>query len=60
MSLPERLARCDREIALAVAESAKPHTREEQNVLHLWEMDWLWERDNVLAEMAAVRETRVA
>jgi hypothetical protein len=50
-SLLERLARCDREIALAVAESQRPHTQAEHAGILLWEMDWRLERENILEEM---------
>jgi hypothetical protein len=49
----ERLARCDREIALAIAESHQPHTEMEHAGILVWEMDWRMERENILAEMAA-------
>ncbi len=52
-SLMERLARCDREIALAIAESHQPHTEMEHAGILVWEMDWRMERENILAEMAA-------
>jgi hypothetical protein len=62
MSLLERLTRCEHEIALAIAESAKPHTRAEHAGILIWELDWRIERENVLAEIAAVKQihTRVA
>ena len=36
----ERLARCEREIALAVAESHKPHTEAEHAGILVWELEW--------------------
>jgi hypothetical protein len=52
-SLLERLARCEREIALAVAESHQPHTEMEHAGILVWEMDWRMERENILAELGA-------
>lgn len=49
-SLSERLARCDREIAQAIAESQRPHTEAEHAGILLWEMDWRVERQNILQE----------
>ena len=51
--LSERLARCDREMALAVAESQRPHTEAEHAGILVWELDWRIERQNVLEELAA-------
>jgi len=44
-SLGDRLARCDREIALAIAESHQPHTEMEHAGILVWEMDWRMERE---------------
>jgi len=49
-SLVERLARCEREIALAIAESHQPHTEMEHAGILVWEMDWRMERENLLSE----------
>jgi len=50
----ERLARCEREIALAIAESHQPHTEMEHAGILIWELDWRIERENILAELAAL------
>jgi hypothetical protein len=52
----ERLARCEREIALAIAESHQPHTEMEHAGILVWEMDWRMERENILAELRAMEE----
>ena len=58
MSIPvwldpdSRLARCEREIAAAIQESAQPHTLAEQLGILMWELDWRVERDSILAAMA--------
>jgi hypothetical protein len=52
----ERLARCDREIELALAESHKPHTEAEHAGILVWELDWRIERQNVLEELAALEK----
>jgi hypothetical protein len=51
-SLFERLARCDREIANAIAESHQPHTEAEHAGILIWEMDWRAERETILQEIA--------
>ena len=55
-SLLERLARCEREIALAITESHQPHTEMEHAGILVWEMDWRMERENIVAEMAALEK----
>jgi hypothetical protein len=52
----ERLARCEREIALAIAESHQPHTEMEHAGILVWEIDWRMERENILAELRAMEE----
>jgi hypothetical protein len=52
----ERLARCEREIALAIAESHQPHTEMEHAGILVWEMDGRMERENILAELRAMEE----
>jgi hypothetical protein len=52
----ERLARCEREIALAIAESHQPHTEMEHAGILVWEMDWRMGRENILAELRAMEE----
>jgi hypothetical protein len=55
-SLTERLARCDREIENAIAASQQPHTEMEHAGILVWEMDWRMERENIVAEMAALEK----
>ena len=50
-TLAKRLARCDREIAAATAESRRPHTEAEHAVILRWEMDRRIEREKILEEM---------
>jgi len=54
--LLERLARCEREIENAIAESHLPHTEMEHAGILVWEMDWRMERENILAELGAMEE----
>ena len=49
-----RLASCDREIALAIAGSHRPHTEAEHAGILLWLSDWRIERENILEEIAAM------
>lgn len=53
-SLAERLDRCEREIACAIAESKRPHTTMEHTGILLWEMDWRVERENILREILSI------
>jgi hypothetical protein len=39
-SLAERLANAEREIAMAIEESKRPHTEQEHVGILFWEMDW--------------------
>ena len=55
-SLLERLARCEREIENAITESHQPHTEMEHAGILVWEMDWRMERENIVAEMAALEK----
>jgi len=50
-SLAERLDRCEREIACAIAESKRPHTPMEHTGILLWEMDWRVEIENIHREI---------
>jgi hypothetical protein len=50
-TITERLARCDREIALAVAQRNQPHTDTEHSVLLRCERDRQSERERILSEM---------
>ena len=52
--LAERLERCEREIACAIAESKRPHTPMEHTGILLWEMDWRVERENILREILSI------
>jgi hypothetical protein len=52
--LAERLERCEREIACAIAEGKRPHTPMEHTGILLWEMDWRVERENILCEMVSI------
>ncbi len=52
-SLAERLDRCEREIACAIAESKRSHTPMEHTGILLWEMDWRAERENILREIGS-------
>jgi len=51
--LAERLDRCEREIACAIAESKRSHTPMEHTGILLWEMDWRIERENILREIGS-------
>lgn len=52
LPVSERVARCDREIAMAIAASHRPHTEAEHAGILLWELDWRIERENILDEIA--------
>jgi hypothetical protein len=60
LSISERLARCEREIALAIVESNQPHTEMEHAGILLWEMDWRIERETILAEMTVAQRSSSA
>jgi hypothetical protein len=52
MSLVDRLARCDQEIAAAIAASQEDRPPKERIGVLLWEMDWRAERESILAQSA--------
>jgi len=58
MSLVDRLARCDQEIAAAIAASQEDRPPKERIGVLLWEMDWRAERESILAESAGGELTR--
>jgi hypothetical protein len=58
MNVAERLARCDREIAAALAASQEERPPKERIGVLLWEMDWRAERESILAVSAAAKLTQ--
>lgn len=50
-TIAERLARCEREIAMASAEGRRLHSDAEHAIILQWEMDQRMERKQILAEM---------
>jgi hypothetical protein len=60
MSLVDRLARCDCEIAAAHAASREGRPPKERIGVLLWEMDWRAERESILAESAGVELTQTS
>jgi hypothetical protein len=56
----ERLERCEREIAAAIAASQEDHPRKERIGVLLWEMDWRAERESILAESAGGELTQTS
>lgn len=50
--MAEQLARCDREIAQAIARKSEPHTEAEYVTILRCEIDWQLERKRILSQMA--------
>ena len=58
MNIARRLERCDREIAEALAAADRTEfTLAEQIGILIWEMDWLSERESILATIERDRFT---
>lgn len=58
--LETQIARCDREIAAALAEGSQPHTQTEHIGILLWEVDWRTNRAILADELAMLLQREAA
>ena len=58
--IEKELARCDREIAEAIADSNRPHTEREHVGILMWECDQRSKRHGLLEELALLLRDEAA